>query len=297
MDEEFRLLTDQLEGAERERRMRVVAISGQAGLGKSRLVWELEKYLDGLAADRIFYWHQGRSPSYGEGVTYWALGEMVRRRAGIAEAEDAEATRAKLRTTLETFVTDPEERRRLEPALGALLGIDNADWAQREQLFSAWRTFFERIAERGPTVLVFEDLQWADEGLLDFIEHLFDWSRDKAILIVTLARPELLERRPNFGQGRHAFVAIHLEPLTDEAMSDLLRGLVPTMPEEDLRRIVARAEGVPLYAVETIRALIDGGHLVRHDSLYEPAGTLPTLDIPPTLRALIASRLDALEAQ
>jgi hypothetical protein len=294
--EEFRQLTDQLHGSEREGRLRVVAISGQAGLGKSRLVWELEKYLDGLAADRIYYWHQGRSPSYGEGIAYWALGEMIRRRAGIAESEDAESTRDKLRTALETFVPDGEERRRLEPALGALLGIDNADWAQREQLFSAWRTFFERIAERGPTVLVFEDLQWADEGLLDFIEHLLDWSRDKPILIVTLARPELLERRPNFGLGRHAFVAIHLEPLTDGAMTELLRGLVPTMAEDDLGRIVARAEGVPLYAVETIRALIDGGHLVRHDAVYEAAGALPTLDIPPTLRALIASRLDALDA-
>ena len=295
-DEELRLLKDQLHTAERERKLRVVAVAAQAGLGKSRLVWELEKYLDGLAGPLLYYWHQGRSPSYGEGVTFWALGEMVRRRARIAEGEDQASTRDKLAATLAEFVPDDDERRWLEPALGALLGIDEADWAAREQLFSAWRTFFERVADKGPTVLVFEDLQWADGGLLDFIEHLLDWTRDRPVLIVTLARPEILERRPNFGLGQRAFVSIHLEPLADEAMEALLRGLVPALADTDLRRIVDRAEGVPLYAVETVRALVDGGHLVRETDVYQPRGDLPTLDIPPTLRALIGSRLDTLAA-
>src|SRR3954454_18750303 len=294
-DEEFRLLTEQLHAAERESKLRVVAVTGQAGLGRRRLVGEHEKHLDGRDADRVYYWHQGRSPAYGEGVTYWALGEMVRRRARIAEGESADSTREKLAATLTDFVPDPDERRRLEPALGALLGVENADWAQREQLFSAWRTFFERIADRGPTVLVFEELQWADDGLLDFIDHLLDWSREKAILILTLARPEILDRRPNFGLGRHAFMAIHLDPLAAGDMGQLLRGLVPTLSDDDLRRIIDRAEGVPLYAVETIRSLVDGGHLVRREDVYEPVGTLPVLDVPPTLRALIASRLDALD--
>jgi tetratricopeptide (TPR) repeat protein len=295
-DEELRLLKDQLHAAEREGKLRVVAVTAQAGLGKSRLVWELEKYLDGLAGPELYYWHQGRSPSYGEGVTFWALGEMVRRRARIAEGEDEAATREKLRATLAEFVPDDDERRWLEPALGALLGIDEADWAAREQLFSAWRTFFERVADKGPTVMVFEDLQWADSGLLDFLDHLLDWTRDKPMLIVTLARPEILERRPSFGLGHRAFISIHLEPLADDAMEALLRGLVPALAETELRHVVDRAEGVPLYAVETVRALVDGGHLVREGDVYQLRGDLPTLDIPPTLRALIASRLDALEA-
>ena len=293
-DEEVRQVRDQLHAAERERKLRVVAITGQAGMGKSRLMWELEKYLDGLS-EPLYYWHQGRSPSYGEGVTYWALGEMVRRRAQIAEGEDEAATRGKLRAALEELVPDADERRWLEPALGALLGIDEADWGAREQLFSAWRTFLERVADKGPTILVFEDLQWADSGLLDFIDHFLEWTRDRPLLIVTLARPEFLERRPNFGLGHHAFVSLRLEPLADEAMEALLRGLVPALPEDDLRRIVERAEGVPLYAVETIRSLVDGGHVVRTGDIYEPVDKLPVLDIPPTLRALIASRLDALE--
>jgi class 3 adenylate cyclase/tetratricopeptide (TPR) repeat protein len=295
-EEELRLLKDQLHAAEREHKLRMVAITGQAGIGKSRLIWELEKYLDGLASDRIFYWHRGRSPSYGEGIAFWALGEMVRRRARIAEGEDEAATRAKLQQTLAEYVVDSQERRILEPALGALLGIEEADWSAREQLFSAWRTFFERVADKGPTILAFEDLQWADEGLLDFIEHVLEWARDHPILIVTLARPELLERRANFGMGHRALAALHLEPLSAAAMAELLHGLVPNLGEDDLTRIVERAEGMPLYAVETIRSLVDTGQLVRRDDAYELVGELPKLDVPPTLRALIASRLDALEA-
>ena len=295
-DEELRLLKDQLHVADRESKLRLVAITGQAGMGKSRLAWELEKYLDGLAGPQLYYWHHGRSPSYGEGVTYWALGEMIRRRARIAESDDAATTRDKLRATLDEFVPDAEERRSLEPALGALLGIDEADWDARERLFSAWRTFFERIADRGPSVLVFEDVQWADSGLLDFIDHLLDWARERPILVVALARPEIHERRPGFGVGRRAVVSMHLEPLSDESMRSLLRGLVPELADSELAQVVARAEGVPLFAVETVRSLVDAGHLVRAGSAYRLVGDLPTLDIPPTLRALIASRLDALEA-
>ncbi len=293
-DSELALLKEQLHAAERERRLRFVAISGQAGIGKTRLIWELEKYLDGLAGPKLYYWHQGRSPSYGEGVAFWALGEMVRRRARIAEDEDAASTRQKLRDTLTDFVPDADERRWLEPALGALLGLDKPE-STREQLFSAWRTFFERVADRGPSVFVFEDLQWADAGLLDFIEHLAEWSRDRPMLVVTLARPELLERRPNFGLGQRALVAMHLEPLSADAMAALLRGVVPTLGEADLARIVGRAEGVPLYAVETLRTLADQGHIVRHGDGYEVVGTLPDLAVPPNLRALIAARLDALD--
>ncbi len=293
---ELRLLIDQLHAVEREHKLRMVAITGQAGIGKSRLTWELEKYLAGLAG-RDYYWHQGRSPAYGEGVTFWALGEMVRRRARIAEGEDEASTRAKLRAALDDFVADPDERRWLEPALGGLLGIDEANWQAREQLFSAWRTFFERIAEHGPTILAFEDLQWADDGMLDFIEHMLGWARDKPILIITMARPELLERRPNFGVGQRALVALFLEPLADDDIAALLNGLVPGLGEKDLKRIIERAEGVPLYAVEIVRSLIAAGHLTRSGDAYELVAALPELDVPPTLRALISSRLDRLSRE
>jgi hypothetical protein len=291
-EEEIRLLKDLFHATTREKRARLVSIVGQAGIGKSRLAWEFQKYIDGLVQD--IYWHQGRSPSYGEGITFWALGEMVRRRAGIAETDDVATTRQRLTATLADYVPDEDERRWLEPMLGALLGIDEAPTGQREQLFAAWRTFFERVSDRGPTVMVFQDLQWADQGLLDFIEHLLQWSRPHPILIVTLSRPELRDRRPTWGVDQRNFAALHLESLSDDSVAQLLNGLVPGLPDAVLGQIVKRAEGVPLYAVETVRMLLDEGKLQEQDGTYRTAGDVSRLAVPATLHALINARLDGL---
>jgi class 3 adenylate cyclase/tetratricopeptide (TPR) repeat protein len=292
-DAELRLVRDLYHATARERRARLVSVVGQAGIGKSRLLWEFSKYTDGLA--ETLRWHQGRSPAYGEGVTFWALSEMIRQRAGILEGEDAEATRAKLSAAAQEFVPDPAERRWIEPALRQLLGVHEGRSPDRDELFAAWRTFFERIAEKDPTVLVFEDLHWADSGLLDFIEHLLEWSRNFPIYIVTLARPELLERRPTWGAGQRSFTSISLEPLPDDAMRELLAGLVPGLPEQVMRTILARAEGVPLYAVETVRMLLQDGRLEAAEGTYRPTGTLTDIAVPDSLQALISARLDALD--
>ncbi len=291
-EEELRLVKDLLHATTRERRARLVSITGVPGIGKSRLSWEFLKYVDGLAED--VYWHQGRSPAYGEGITFWALGEMVRMRAGITETEDASPARAKLAATVAEFVPDPEERRWIEPRLAHLLALADAPPGKREEMFSAWRTFFERIAERGPLVMVFEDLQWADPGGIDFIESILEWSRAYPILVITLARPELTERRPTWGAGQRSFTSLHLEPLREEAMRELLSGFVRGLPEEVADRVLARAEGVPLYAVETVRMLADRGVLVSRGGSYEVTGELADIEVPETLHALIASRLDAL---
>jgi class 3 adenylate cyclase len=237
--EELRLLKEQLHAVGRERRMRLVSITGPAGIGKSRLVWELEKYVDGVTED--MYWHRGRSPSYGEGVTFWALGEMIRRRAGLVEDDDEKTTRERVVATVEQFVPDPADRELIQPALLSLLGVEPAPAAGRDALFPAWRLFFERVAERGTVVLVFEDLQWADSGLLDFIDHLLDWSRALPIAVVTLARPELFDRRADWGSSRRHLTALALEPLSDEEVTELLAGLVPGLPDVAVRAIVARA--------------------------------------------------------
>ena len=292
-DDELRLLKDLFHATGRERKLRLVSITGQAGIGKSRLAWEFEKYLDGVV-DTV-WWHHGRSPAYGEGITFWALGEMVRGRAGLVETDDAETTQARLAATLAEWVPDETERRRIGPALLALLGVGDVPAGGREDLFTAWRTFFERIAERGPVGLLFEDLHWADPGLLDFIDHLMEWSRGLPIYIVTLARPELLERRPLWGAGKRNFVSVDLEPLPEPAMRRLLAGLVPGLPEAAVGAIVARAEGIPLYAVETVRMLVSEGRLVEEGGNYLPQGDLSTLSVPETLQALIAARLDALD--
>ncbi len=291
-EEEIRLIKDLLHATGREQRARLVSVTGIPGIGKSRLAWEFLKYVDGLA--EVVYWHQGRSRAYGEGITFGALGEMVRMRAGILETEDAASSLEKLRTVLDDFVTDAEERQWIEPHLAHLLGLVEAPTANREEMFSAWRTLFERIATRGVTVLVFEDLQWADAGLIDFVESILEWSKGFSILVVTLSRPELMDRRPSWGAGLRNFTSLHLEPLTPVAMEQLLNGFVEGLPREVLERVLQRAEGVPLYAVETIRMLVDRGVIVQADGGYRVEGELGTLEVPETLHALIASRLDSL---
>ncbi|HET7678121.1 MAG TPA: AAA family ATPase [Candidatus Limnocylindrales bacterium] len=291
-DAELALVKELFHATARERRLRVVSITGQAGIGKSRLVWEFEKYIDGITDD--VYWHQGRSPAYGEGITFWALGEMVRRRAGIVEGEDDATTAANLREMLATHVPEEAERARLAPALGILLGLEGPAPTERGELFGAWRTLFERLAEQAPVVLVFEDLQWADSGLVDFLGHLLEWSRQQPIFVITLARPELVERFPTWGAGQRNFTSMHLEPLPDDSMRALLAGLVPGLPPKTVKAILARAEGVPLYAVETVRMLLADGRVVREGDAYRVAGPVDELSIPATLHSLVAARLDTL---
>ena len=257
--EELRQLKDMLHATGREGKSRVVSVMGVGGIGKSRLAWELLKYVDGL--EETIWWHRGRCPSYGDGITFWALGEMIRMRAGIAETDAPGISRSKLAASVAEHVPDEEERRWLEPRLAFLLGLDERPAGGREELFAAWRTFFERISDVGTVAMVFEDLQWADSGLLDFIESMLEWSRNKPIFIVTLARPELADRRPNWGAGQRSLLAMHLEPLPDATMAELVRGMVPGADGAAVSRIVERAEGMPLYAVEMIRMLADRGVL------------------------------------
>jgi class 3 adenylate cyclase/tetratricopeptide (TPR) repeat protein len=294
-DRELRQIKDLFHGCADENRAHLVSVTGIAGIGKSRLAWEFYKYFDGIA-DTV-YWHRGRCLSYGEGVTYWALADMVRMRCRIAEEEDSASALAKLRATLDEHFLDPEERSFLEPRLAHLLGLSDHQARDQQDLFAAWRLFFERMAENYPTVLAFEDMQWADASLLDFVEYLLDWSRSSPIFVITLARPELLERRPNWGAGQRSFTSLYLEPLSDEAMEELLAGLVPGLPPEVRDRILARAEGIPLYAVETVRMLLDRGLLVEDGPAYRVTGPVEALEVPETLHALIAARLDGLSVE
>ena len=289
-DRELKVVKELFHASTEARRAQLVQVTGIAGIGKSRLVWEFFKYMDGL---RSFYrWHRGRCLAYGEGVTYWALAEMVRGRAGILEGEDRASAAAKLHAAVEQYVDDPDDLRFVEPRLAQLIGIEDRPSSDREELFSAWRLFFEHLARDMPVVMVFEDLQWADASLLEFIGFLLERSRNQPLFVMGLARPDTAGAALGATQRNVTF--IHLEPLASAEMRLLLAGFVPGLPDDLAARILDRAEGVPLYAVETVRMLLDRGLLVREGAVYRPLGSIGSLEVPETLHALVAARLDSL---
>jgi class 3 adenylate cyclase/tetratricopeptide (TPR) repeat protein len=292
-EEELRLLKDALHATERARRARLVSIVGEAGIGKTRLAWELRKYVGGLGGD--IYWHDGRSPAYDQGLTFWALGEMVRQRAGIAETDDPLRSRTKLRTAVAEYVPSPTDQEWIEPRLAALLGLDEAPSGERSEFFAAVRSFFQSIAERSTTLLVFEDFHWADAGLIEFVSELVERSPRHPILVLTLARPDLLDRAPGWGAGRRNFTSAHLGPLADDEMAELVTGMVRGIAEDLVAEINIRATGIPLYAVELVRMLIADGDLVMEDDdCCIPTRDLSAIPVPDTVRAVIGARLDRL---
>ena len=297
-DAELRTVRDLFHAAADRRVPRLVLVSGPAGVGKSRLGWEFEKYADGLKAE--VWWHRGRCLSYGEGVAFWALAEIVRQRLGIAEEDPAEAAAGKLAEGLARYVPDPGERGYAGVRLGRLLGVaaegDGGEVLSREELFAGWRLFFERLAGVQPVVLVVEDAQYADAGLLDFLDYLIDWTRDLPVYVLVLARPELGQARPGFGAGRNR-ITLTLDPLDAASMDQLVDALVPGMPAAVRAKVTGQAQGIPLFAVETIRSLVDRDIVQPFEGVYRLTGDVGELAVPDSLHALLAARLDALDPE
>ncbi|MGH7642687.1 MAG: ATP-binding protein [Candidatus Dormibacteria bacterium] len=291
-ERELRLVKDVFHACTEGRQAHLVQVTGIAGIGKSRLAWEFFKYMDGLKSG--YFWHRGRCLAYGQGVTYFALAEMVRGRAGILEAEDRDGALAKLQATVDQVVPEIEDRRFVMPRLAHLLGLEERTAPDKQDLFAAWRLFFERLADQSAVLMVFEDMQWADPSLLEFITYLMEWSRAYPLFVVSLVRPDVAAAQLA-ASSRNA-TSIHLEPLSAQAMEQLLTGLVPGLPKPLLERIRGRAEGIPLYAVETVRMLLDRGLLVEEGAAYRPAEEIETLEVPETLQALISARLDGMSA-
>ena len=288
---ELRLIKDLFHASVDRGVARLVGVTGPAGVGKTRLGTELSHYVDGLATEVL--WHFGRCLSFGDGVAHWALAEMVRQRLGIAEDAPADEADARIADGLRHWIADPDERERIGEALRALLGTAEPALS-REELFAAWRLFFERLAERDPVVLVFEDMHWADDGLLDFLERLLDWSAEHPIFVCCFARPEIAERRPGWPGAVANATGLALAPLDAERIGELLDGTVSGLPGGLRARIVEHSEGIPLYAVETVRALADRGALASGDAGLAASAQIGELDVPPSLHSLLAARLDAL---
>ncbi len=281
-DRELDLLADALRRARSDRSTQLVTLVGVPGIGKSRLLFELSRLAD--ADDDLIIWRQGRSLPYGEGAAYWALGEVVKAQAGILESDPADVTEAKLADAVE-ILEDPGERAWVEGHLRPLVGIagdEAASGDRRGEAFSAWRRFLESLALGGPTVLVFEDVHWADDGLLDFVDGLVDWVDGVPLLVVCTARPELLERRPGWGGGKRNAATVSLAPLDGEATSRLVLALLDRslIDADTQRELVERAAGNPLYAEEFVRMVDAGGSI---------DGALPE-----SVQGIVAARIDLL---
>jgi class 3 adenylate cyclase/tetratricopeptide (TPR) repeat protein len=281
---DFTLLRGTLDKVIAERSVQLVTVAGEPGVGKSRLVAELLAYADAL--DELITWRQGRCLPYGDGITFWALGEIVKAHAGVFESDPPDVATAKLEAVLPESEELPWLRARLLP----LLGIEASESATQEELYAAWRRFLESVAERAPLVLVVEDLHWADPALLAFLEHLADWASGVPMLIVCSARPEVYETHPAWGTGLRNHTAINLSPLSDTDTARLVAALLEqtVLPAETQQLLLARAGGNPLYAEEFVRMLRDSDLLDDHGTLR---GEVP---FPESIQALIAARLDTL---
>jgi class 3 adenylate cyclase/tetratricopeptide (TPR) repeat protein len=285
-ERELAALRDAFERARHERTPQLLTLVAVPGMGKSRLVYELQKIVD--ADPELVTWRQGRCLAYGDGVAFWALAEVVKAQAGILEQDTEGEAAAKLHAAVIDAIADEKDARWVESHLRPLAGLETEiglGGDRRGEAFAAWRRFVEALAEQRPLVLVLEDLHWADDGLLDFVDELVDWLSGVPLLVLGSARPELLERRPGWGGGKLNALTLGLSPLSQEQTALLISHVLERslLPAEIQQALLERAEGNPLYAEQFAQ-------------LYLERGSAEDLPLPETLQGIVAARLDGLSA-
>ena len=288
---ERNLLIATFERSVRDASAQLITVVGEPGVGKTRLVDELLVYIEERPGELIT-WRQGRCLPYGDGIAFWALGEIVKAHAGILESDSSETTSSKLDLAI---AADDADRGWLKARLSPLVGLKTEEKAEREEAFTAWRRYLESIAAAGPAVFVFEDIHWADEAMLGFLEHLAGWSESVPMLICGTARPELYDRHASWGGGLRNSSTISLGALTNAETSTLIASLLDraVLPAETHALLLERTGGNPLYAEEFVRMLRDRELLIEHGpSITLAAGA--EVPFPATIGSLIAARLDTL---
>ncbi|MDP9273383.1 MAG: AAA family ATPase [Chloroflexota bacterium] len=290
-DRQLRQLTDAAERTRVDRAPELVTVLGLAGVGKSRLVHEFLGQVRGEATVI-----RGRCLPYGDAITYWPLSEAIRAAAGIEPDDSVERATERIQALAGDVPQASVIAQRVAGAIGLI--ADESTVAGGQETFWAIRRLFEAMARRQPLVAVFDDVQWGTPTFLDLLEHITDWSRDAPILLLAIARPELLEVRPTWGGGKMNATTLLLQPLEDAAVDEIISNLVGSqpLPRDLARKIEDAAEGNPFFVEELLSMLVDDGVLEHDGDAYRVMRTPSEIAVPPTIELLLAARLDHLPA-
>jgi class 3 adenylate cyclase/tetratricopeptide (TPR) repeat protein len=287
-ERELTMLRHAFDRASSDKTCQFVTILGSAGAGKSRLAGELLAETGDHATILV-----GRCLPYGEGITFWPVVEIVKQAAGIGSSLSTSESRRRLAAAV---ASDPEADAIVD-RLGGLFGF-GSEAGSTDEIFWAVRRLLQALARERPVLVVFDDVHWGEQTFLDLIDHITDWARDAPILLICLARAELLEERSAWAGGKLNATSLLLEPLAEEASATLIENLLdPTVPAGVKERISRAAEGNPLFVEELVAMLVDDGALRREQGRWVTTTDLSSLQVPPTIQALLDARLDRLPAK
>ena len=303
-DAELELLRSIYRRAVAEGRPNLITVYGDAGVGKSRLTQEFLDWLEGTdPAPRTM---RGRCLPYGDGITYWPLAEILKSTASVLDTDPPDLALEKIAKMSDDVLTDEvtSDRARTTAALAYTVGVEDPAFGfggmdpreVRVELHAAWRSFFSALGAAAPTIVIVEDIHWADAELLDLLDELAE-GVSGSVMFLCPSRPELTSRRPGWGGGRRNFSSIALDPLDRDEAEHLIRALlaIDDLPDGVRSRILERGEGNPFFLEEILRHLIDVGHVFFEAGRWRATAAVAEVVIPDTVQAVLAARIDLLE--